>query len=1358
MKLMKIYSVICFILGITQIGIAQDINSVKTKTYRIDGTLTGAQISYYDKLGKAIQIQNYDPKTKRTWVNETLYDKNGRAALQTLAAPVGYGYNFSYENAFIKKTDGTIFTLSDFDNVNVDAPATIGGFANTLGWYYSENNINERYQDITDRPYIRTIFSELNPNQPLRNIGGNKIDNEWKQTYTFTMPAGQELSQPTAFGIANYVNKEVLKTVTRDVHEIETVTFVDTDGRTLATARSGNEENTNGVARTNSVRIMEQGWVDIHIPKGGCDNIVLYDKSPVIPKGTSFENGIENLKTVIESKFANEQAKNSIEIEKEIEAIRKDIEVEPTGGIPLGYYYRIYNLITEEVIDNKSPTNAYSLLPGFYRLETRYGFIITISGNPIFLSASAIFPEEFGVQHCENYYDYSLNYYNKANQLTSSVQPLEQLQTTYLYNEVGQLKESSNPDEGVVKFKYRKDGQIRFSQSIKQYENGNQFSYTNYDEYARPVTSGVLTPRLVTSYFENLDPDNPDILALIGVNSEQQHTVYDRADTDGLQAAFEGDSRFVNYGQQSFVSGNVSKTYTTNPSTTTTWYSYDIYGRVQWVVQKINGLSGVKTIDYEYDAITSQVTKVLYQKGITTEQFLHRYTYDSADYGLVKVETSLDDISYTENASYTYYETRGLKRVNIAQGLQGIDYVYNLNGQLKSINNPNLNAENDPGGDINDLFGMNLHYYNQDYRRTNTPKPIANTSQGIDQYNGNIKAWDWNTKNENNGVTDTYYYKYNKNNWLEGASFNEGLSVDETLLENEYRNSLVTSSEIVKASQSITLQPGFHAIGGSNLTFEAKINNGGEVNGDGDYNVYGISYDANGNIQRLNRNKNVEGGNNKMDQLSYHYKTDKPNQLLRVDDAVTLETNAKDIKDQEGANYEYNSIGQLIKNNEEGIGYAYNASGLVTEVTKNNVPLVKFYYSDKGHRVRKESYNPSNGNLNYTEHYVRDASGTTMAIYRNEAVIEHTIYGSSRLGVYKRETGTSLYQLTDHLGNVRAVVGRTQTGEAIGVTSATDYYPFGMPMPNRTLSGAEEYRYAYQGQEVDPETGKEAFQLRLWDSRIGRWLTTDPYSQYHSPYLGMGNNPITMVDPDGGMACDKPGCQETSVNSLVAEGFKPLSGELGGLTGNDPYLFTSGVQNLDEVLLVGSTTSSNNNFGFYDFLDNLVWALNGGDIWANQVPEYYTLGDRPPQLIGTLGISGGAKILSNTSKAINQSTRNIINKVDDIAGSEFIDDGIRMFQQPLSRSTPLTKKSIIEGFRVSNHAFRKSGLGRGATEELVSRTINGAKQSGNIISELGTGKFAGNIIKIYRHNDVKVAVDQTRNIIMSIRPTSGFHF
>ncbi|WP_340077910.1 RHS repeat-associated core domain-containing protein, partial [Leptobacterium sp. I13] len=132
------------------------------------------------------------------------------------------------------------------------------------------------------------------------------------------------------------------------------------------------------------------------------------------------------------------------------------------------------------------------------------------------------------------------------------------------------------------------------------------------------------------------------------------------------------------------------------------------------------------------------------------------------------------------------------------------------------------------------------------------------------------------------------------------------------------------------------------------------------------------------------------------------------------------------------------------------------------------------------------------------------------AIYNNSTLTEHAIYGSGRLGIYFRQSGSSVYQLTDHLGNVRAVVSSG------GLTNATDYYPGGMPMPNRQLTDGT-YRYGYQGDfaETDPETGKPAFEARLYDPRINRWLTIDPAGEFFSPYLAMGNNWINIIDPDG---------------------------------------------------------------------------------------------------------------------------------------------------------------------------------------------------------------------------------------------------
>jgi RHS repeat-associated protein len=52
----------------------------------------------------------------------------------------------------------------------------------------------------------------------------------------------------------------------------------------------------------------------------------------------------------------------------------------------------------------------------------------------------------------------------------------------------------------------------------------------------------------------------------------------------------------------------------------------------------------------------------------------------------------------------------------------------------------------------------------------------------------------------------------------------------------------------------------------------------------------------------------------------------------------------------------------------------------------------------------------------------------------------------------------------------------------------------------------------------DQKAGATHFKLRDYDARLARWTTIDPYNQYHSPYLAMGNNPISKIDPDGGMA------------------------------------------------------------------------------------------------------------------------------------------------------------------------------------------------------------------------------------------------
>lgn len=78
------------------------------------------------------------------------------------------------------------------------------------------------------------------------------------------------------------------------------------------------------------------------------------------------------------------------------------------------------------------------------------------------------------------------------------------------------------------------------------------------------------------------------------------------------------------------------------------------------------------------------------------------------------------------------------------------------------------------------------------------------------------------------------------------------------------------------------------------------------------------------------------------------------------------------------------------------------------------------------------------------------------------------------------------------------------------------YYPFGMQMPDRK-GGRNDYRFAYQGSEVDNEVkgngNSYTTYFRQLDTRLGRWMSLDPVRQpWQSPYCSMDNNPIFFND------------------------------------------------------------------------------------------------------------------------------------------------------------------------------------------------------------------------------------------------------
>ncbi len=74
--------------------------------------------------------------------------------------------------------------------------------------------------------------------------------------------------------------------------------------------------------------------------------------------------------------------------------------------------------------------------------------------------------------------------------------------------------------------------------------------------------------------------------------------------------------------------------------------------------------------------------------------------------------------------------------------------------------------------------------------------------------------------------------------------------------------------------------------------------------------------------------------------------------------------------------------------------------------------------------------------------------------------------------VYSHTLGLKNYELTNHLGNVLAVVfDEKQSSTVAEVVSLNDYYPFGMEMPGRKFEkyASEGYRFGFTGHEKESD-------------------------------------------------------------------------------------------------------------------------------------------------------------------------------------------------------------------------------------------------------------------------------------------------
>ncbi|HXH18858.1 MAG TPA: RHS repeat-associated core domain-containing protein [Chitinophagales bacterium] len=251
---------------------------------------------------------------------------------------------------------------------------------------------------------------------------------------------------------------------------------------------------------------------------------------------------------------------------------------------------------------------------------------------------------------------------------------------------------------------------------------------------------------------------------------------------------------------------------------------------------------------------------------------------------------------------------------------------------------------------------------------------------------------------------------------------------------------------------------------------------------------------------------------------------------------------------------------------------------------------------------------------------------------------------SDDLHMRERRLGNKKYELSNHLGNVLAVVsdrripvdgeysfvstgdGDYDWNEDLGFVSASgtgnydhtsgnapdndidyfashlvsaqDYYPFGMLQSGRNYA-ADGYRYGFEGiektNEISGEGNHYQFKYREYDPRIGRFWSVDPLAAsypWNSTYAFAENRVIDGIDLEG--------LEYVSANNLENN---PGNGS--SMSANDDGTFNinfgNGVE-FNNVSTVDWNGQTYYNLGEHLYYQDGAWSKTGND--ANKLTEW----------------------------------------------------------------------------------------------------------------------------------------------------------